>query len=68
MTNDGFFLAKSSNAVTLQIQDEDLMGYMKFHHEDYHTQLLHQLDTIGGKVVGEIVIPDEIDTEEEEQE
>lgn len=68
MTNDGFFLAKSSNAVELQIQDEDLMDYLTFHHEDHHTQILHRLDTIGGKVVGEISIPEDIDSEEEEQE
>lgn len=68
MVKDGFFLAKSSNAVVLQIPDENLLEHMESHHEDHHTQLLHQLDTFGGHVVGEIAIPEEIESEEEEQE
>lgn len=68
MTKDGFFLAKSANATTIQTQDDDLMEYLTLHHEDHHTKLLHELDRIGGRVVGEISIPEEIETEEEEQE
>jgi hypothetical protein len=68
MIKDGFFLAKSSNAFALQIQDEDLKDFVTLHHEDDTTKILYGLDSLGGHVVGEISIPDEIDSEEEEQE
>lgn len=66
MTQDRFFMAKSGNTFSIHIQDEELLEYITLHHQDDQTKILHSLDEVGGRVVGDIVIPDtEIDEEEQ---
>lgn len=57
MTQDGFFMAKSGNAATLNIQDEELLEYFTLHHENDLTMILMELEALGGKVTGELTIP-----------
>ena len=59
-------MAKSANTLDIYIRDDELLEYITTHHEDDNTKILHELESVGGKVVGEIVIPD-TETDEEEQ-
>ena len=58
MSQDGIFMSKSGSSLDIQIQDEELLEYLQTHHEDDATKILLKLADVGGKVVGEIVIPD----------
>lgn len=58
MSQDGIFMSKSGSSLDIQIQDEELLEYFRVHHEDDATKILLKLGDVGGKVVGEVVIPD----------
>jgi len=58
MSQDGIFMSKSGSSLNIQIQDEELLEYVRVHHEDDATKILLKLGDVGGKVVGEVVIPD----------
>ncbi len=58
MSQDGIFMSKSGSSLDIQIQDEELLEYVRVHHEDDATKILLNLGDVGGKVVGEVVIPD----------
>ena len=51
-------MSKSGSSLNIQIQDEELLEYVRVHHEDDATKILLKLGDVGGKVVGEVVIPD----------